>query len=166
MYKHVLCPYLTSPLGGLTCWYLGRFKHLYADTDAGEAVVYLHHVALATEAVAIAVAPSRAVPQLRCLDLICLHGLRGEGHLLKVGVSQNHDLHWTPSHPSAIAKQGQDLLLIAQMGRRGWSHMKTVLQIQGSEFIHQCRYQWANYLLSWCWGALLLFEVIWCLNAG
>lgn len=81
-------------------------------------------------------------PQLRCLDLDCLHGLTGGGHLLVVGVLQNLGLLWTLSHQSGVAKQGQSLL-IAQMGRKGWSLMKMLLQIQAVNHLNNCR-------LSWC----------------
>lgn len=112
-------------------------EELHQDTEAGEAgpEVYLYHVAPATEAVdvAAAVAPSKAVHQLKFPDLVSLQGMKGEGHRLRVGALQNHGLHWTPNHQSEQAKHVQDRHLEARTGGRAWSHMEMVLLIQAGE---------------------------------
>lgn len=112
-------------------------EELHQDTEAGEAglEVYLYHVAPAIEAVdvAAAVALSKAVHQLKFPDLVSLQGMKGEGHLLRVGALQNHDLHWTPNHQSEQAKHVLDHHLEAQTGGRAWSHMTMVLLIQAGE---------------------------------
>lgn len=112
-------------------------EELHQDTEAGEAglEVSLYHVAPATEAVdvAAAIAPSKAVHQLKFPDLVSLQGMKGEGHLLGVGALRSHGLRWTPNHQSGQAKHVQDHHREAQTGGRAWSHMKMVLLIQAGE---------------------------------